>query len=155
MAAVTIHSDFGVQENKVCHLRGAGVRTSTRGKGHNEGGLTYAKAGSSLRSPLEILEHLPPKPESVYFTTLCSHLHLWLYGGAVPHHLFRRRSSLRTLVNNFWVWQECSKLTNSFEVSLACLTGLSGHMWLFTASQPWEAQDVKNRFLREVRKLLV
>ena len=26
--------------------------------------------------PLEILEHLPPKPESAYFTTLCSHLHL-------------------------------------------------------------------------------
>ena len=31
--------------------------------------------------PLEILEHLPPKPEPAYFTTLCSHLHLWLYGG--------------------------------------------------------------------------
>jgi len=26
--------------------------------------------------PLEILEHLPPKPESAYFTALCSHLHL-------------------------------------------------------------------------------
>ena len=25
--------------------------------------------------PLEILEHLPPKPESAYFTVLCSHLH--------------------------------------------------------------------------------
>ena len=33
---------------------------------------------------LEILEHLPPKPESAYFTTLCSHLHLWLYGGLSP-----------------------------------------------------------------------
>ena len=39
---------------------GAGVRHSAHGKGHEEGGLTYAKAGSSLRSPLEILEHLPP-----------------------------------------------------------------------------------------------
>ena len=27
------------------------MRTSTRGKGHEEGGSTYAKAGSSLRSP--------------------------------------------------------------------------------------------------------
>ena len=36
--------------------------------------------------PLEILEHLPPKPESAYFTALCSHLRLWLHGGAVPHH---------------------------------------------------------------------
>ena len=34
--------------------------------------------------PLEILEHLPPKPESVYFTALFSHLHLWLYGGLSP-----------------------------------------------------------------------
>ena len=31
--------------------------------------------------PLEILKHLPPKPESAYFTALCSHLHLWLYEG--------------------------------------------------------------------------
>ena len=30
---------------------------------------------------LEILEHLPPKLESAYFTALCSHLHFWLYRG--------------------------------------------------------------------------
>ena len=30
---------------------GAGGRASARGKRHEEGGLTYAKAGSSLRSP--------------------------------------------------------------------------------------------------------
>ena len=34
--------------------------------------------------------------------------------------------------------------TNSSEGSLACLTGSSGHMWLLTASQPWEAQDALN-----------
>ena len=39
----------------------------------------HAKAGSSLRKP-PVPEHLPPKPESV----LCSHLHLWLYGGLSP-----------------------------------------------------------------------
>jgi len=33
------------------HLPGASVRNSTHGKGHEEGGSTYAKAGSSLRSP--------------------------------------------------------------------------------------------------------
>ena len=32
----------------------------------------------------------------------------------------------------------------SSDGSLACLTGLSSHMWLFTASQPWEAQDAIN-----------
>ena len=32
--------------------------------------------------PLDILEHLPPKPESAYIIALCSHL--WLYGGCPP-----------------------------------------------------------------------
>ena len=32
-------------------IPGASVRNSTRGKGHEEGGSTYAKVGSSLRSP--------------------------------------------------------------------------------------------------------
>ena len=57
-------------------LPGASVRNSTHGKGHEEGGLAYAKAWSSLRK-LPVPEHLTPKPESA----LCSHLHLWLYGG--------------------------------------------------------------------------
>ena len=57
-------------------LLGAGVRHSAHGKGHEEGGLTYAKAGSSLRSPLEILEHLPPKTRVCLLSALCSHLHL-------------------------------------------------------------------------------
>ena len=30
---------------------GTGVRHSARGKGHEEGGSAYAKAGSSLRNP--------------------------------------------------------------------------------------------------------
>ena len=49
--------------------------------------------------PLEILEHLSPKPESAYFTALCSHLHLWLYGGTVPHHLPLKKSLLIAPVN--------------------------------------------------------
>ena len=58
---------------------GASVRNSAHGKGHEEGGLAYAKAWSSLRKP-PVPEHVPPKPESV----LCSHLHLWLYRGLSP-----------------------------------------------------------------------
>ena len=62
---------------------GASVRNSAHGKGHEEGGLAYSKAWSSLRKP-PVPKHLPPKPESIYFTVSCSHLHLWLYGGLFP-----------------------------------------------------------------------
>ena len=71
---------------------GAGVRHSAHGKGHEEGGSTYAKAGSSLRSP-------PGNPRaSTPITRACL---LYYFGlsptpltlrGAVPHHLFWRRS---------------------------------------------------------------
>ena len=54
---------------------GASVRNSAHGKGHEEGGLAYAKAGSSLRKH-PVPKHLPPKPESVYITVSCSCLHL-------------------------------------------------------------------------------
>ena len=43
----------------------------------------YAMAGLSLRKP-PVPEHLPPKPGSAYFTVLCSHLYLWLYGVLTP-----------------------------------------------------------------------
>ena len=57
-------------------LPGASVRNSSHGKGHEEGGSAYAKAGSSLRSPPGNSRASTPKPESAYFTALCSHLHL-------------------------------------------------------------------------------
>ena len=47
------------------------MRNSARGKGHEEGGSAYAKADRASGVPLEILEHLPPKPESAYFL-LCA-----------------------------------------------------------------------------------
>ena len=74
------------------YVRGAGGRHSAHGKGHEEGGSTYAKAGSSLRSP-------PGNPRaSTPITRACL---LYYFGlsptpvtlrGTVPHHLFRRRS---------------------------------------------------------------
>ena len=55
-----------------------------------------------------------PKPESV----LCSHLHLWLYGGLSP-----RTVSLGEGVNvqlqdnkNSWAWQECFSLPTPLKV---------------------------------------
>ena len=74
------HLVFNMWNDK---MLGASVRNSARGKGHEEGGSAYTKAGSSLRRP-PVPEQLPPKPESAYFTALYSHLHLWLYGGLSP-----------------------------------------------------------------------
>ena len=74
------------------YLSGARVRHSAHGKGHEEGGSTYTKAGSSLRSP-------PGNPRaSTPITRACLLYYFVLpptpltLRGAVPHHLFRRRS---------------------------------------------------------------
>ena len=71
---------------------GASMRHSAQGKGHEEGGWTYAKAGSSLRS-------LPGNPQASTPITRACLLHYFVLSptpltlrGAVPHHLFRRRS---------------------------------------------------------------
>ena len=71
---------------------GASVRHSTRGKGHEEVGSACAKAGSSLRSP-------PGNPRASTPITRACLLHYFVLSltpltlrGAVPHHLFRRRS---------------------------------------------------------------
>ena len=85
---------------------------------------------------LQILKHLPPKPESAYFTALCSHLHLWLYEGCPPPPL-SERVNLQLQLIKFLGMTRVFQPTNSSE-------GYSSHMWLFTASQPWEARDVLN-----------
>ena len=139
-------------------LLGARVRNSAHGKGHQEGGSAYAKAGSSLRRP-PVLEHLPPKPESAYFTALCFHLHLWLYGGLSPTTSLGEGVNLGLQLIKFLGVTRVFQFTNSSESSLACLTGSSSRMWLFTASQLWEAWDALN-FLNtdsfeKLEKLLV
>ena len=71
------------------------MRNSARGKYHEEGGLAYAKAGSSLRSPLEILQHLPPKPESAYLL-LCAFTYTSDFtGGCPPLPLSEKRVNLQ------------------------------------------------------------
>ena len=52
------------------------MRNSACGKSHEEGGRHTQRQDRASGVPLEILEHLPPKPESAYFTVLFSHLHL-------------------------------------------------------------------------------
>ena len=53
-------------------LPGAGVRTSTRGKGHEEGGSAYAKAGSSPRSPPGYSWASTPQNQSLPTLLLCA-----------------------------------------------------------------------------------
>ena len=74
------------------YVLGARVRYSARDKGHEEGGSTYAKAGLSLRSP-------PGNPQASTPITRACLLYYFVLSptsltlrGAVPHHLFRRRS---------------------------------------------------------------
>ena len=52
-------------------LPGASVRNSAHGKGHEEGGLAYAKAWSSLRKP-PVPEHLPQN-QSLFYALLHNH----------------------------------------------------------------------------------
>ena len=63
-------------------------RHSTLDKGHEEGGLAYANAGSSLRSPPGYSRSSSPqkKPESAYFLLVLSPKPLTLRG-ALPHYL--------------------------------------------------------------------
>ena len=71
--------------------------------------------------PLEILEHLPPKPESAYFTALCSHLHLWLYGRLSPTTSLWKRVNLQLQLRKFLGVTTVFQPTNSFGSPLACL----------------------------------
>ena len=71
--------------------------------------------------PLEIFKHLPPKPESAYFTALCSHLHLWLYGGLSPTTSLWKRVNLQLQLIKFLGVTRVFQPTNSFGSPLACL----------------------------------
>ena len=67
--------------------------------------------------------------------------------------------NLQLQVNkNSWAWQECFSL-GTLKVLWPAWSGSSSRMWLFTASQLWEARDVlklsKYRLFWEVRRSLV
>ena len=68
---------------------GASVRNSAHGKNHEEGGLAYAKALSSLRKP-PVPKHLPQNQSLFYALTYTSD-----FTGALPHNHFSRRRSKR------------------------------------------------------------
>ena len=65
------------------YLPGARVRNSAHGKGHEEGGFSIRKGRiEPLETPLFL--SIYPQNYSAYFTVLCSHLYLWLYGVLSP-----------------------------------------------------------------------
>ena len=105
----------------ILSLPGASVRNSTCGKGHEEGGLAYAKAGSSLRSPPgnSRASTLKTRVCLLYFFVL-SPTPLTLQG-AVAHYLsLKKRVNLQLQLIKFLgpiVFQP----TNSFGSPLACL----------------------------------
>ena len=67
---------LAVLRNKKGGDVGASMRNSTHGKGHEEGGSAYAKAGSSLRSPPGNSRASTPRTRVCLLSALCSHLHL-------------------------------------------------------------------------------
>ena len=78
---------FSDQCQEIEENNSAGSRSSARGKGHEEGGSAYTKAGLSLRNPPGNSRASTPQNQSL--PTFCcvvspTLLTLW---GAVPHYL--------------------------------------------------------------------
>ena len=96
-AALSTASFFRIwnSSTRILSLPGVSVRHSARGKGHEEGGSAYAKAGSSLRSPPGSSRASTPQTWVCLLSALCFHLHLWLYGGCAPLRLSEKRVSLQ------------------------------------------------------------
>ena len=127
-----MHTHTHTHEN----VPGASVRNSAHGKGHEEGGLAYVKAWSSLRKPL--FPSIYPKTR-----VLCSHLHLWLDGGLSPITVSLGEGVNMQLQDNknSWAWQ-VFQLTDSSEGYLAHLYRfIQPHMIVYSLPT-WEAQDV-------------
>ena len=109
--------------------------------------------------PLEILEHLPLKSESAYFTVLCSHLHLWLYGGLSLIISFREGVNLEL---QFIIIPGCDRSVSTYKLlwRFSSLPDRLIRPHVIVHSLPTVrgtrcSKLSKNRFFCEVRKLLV
>ena len=99
-------------------MPGASVRNSVRGKGHEEGGSTYTKAVSSLRSPPGNSQASTPKTRVCLLSAL-TYISDFT-GGCPPLPLSEKRVNLQLQLIKFLgviVFQP----TNSFGSPLACL----------------------------------
>ena len=140
-------------------LRGAGGRTSTRGKGYEEGGSTYAKAGSSLRSPPGNPRASTPITRACLLYYLCSHLHLWLYRRLSPTTSFGEGVNLELQLIKI-PGRDKSVLTYKLLWRFSSLPNRLVRPHVIAHSLPTVRgmrcfKPSKNRFFREVRKLLV
>ena len=96
-AALSTTSSFRIWNSStgILSLPGASVRNSAHGKGHEEGGLAYAKAGSSLRSLPGNSRAIYPQNQSAYFL-LCAFTYTSDFtGGCPPLPLSEKRVSLQ------------------------------------------------------------
>ena len=99
------------------------------------------KGESHKGASLDLLVHLPQNQSLPALLHYAFHLHFWHYRGLFSTTSLCKGVNLGLqLINLLGVFQS----KNSSDGSLACLTGLSGHMCLFTASQPWETRDALN-----------
>ena len=142
-------------------LPGASVRNSARGKGHEEGGSAYAKAGLSLRSPPG--NSRASTPQTIVCLLYCfvlSPTPLTLQG-AVPHHHLSlwKRVNLQLQLIKFLGMTRVFQPKNSFGSPLTCLNRF---FWphvivhsLPTLRGTRCSKLSKYRFLWAVRRLLV
>ena len=94
-AALSTASSFRIWNSSTRILSLPGSRRSAHGKGHEEGGSAYAKAGSSLRSPPGNSRASTPKPESAYFLLCAFNYTSDFTGGCLPLPLSGKRVSLQ------------------------------------------------------------
>ena len=128
-------------------------RSGGRRLGIHKGGI------EPQESPWKFSSVYPPKPESAYFTALCPHLHLWLYGGLSPTTCLWKRVNLqlqliiipgrdRSVSTYKLLWRFSSLPDRLFQPHVIVHS-------LPTVRGTQCSKLSKNRFFWDVRKLLV
>ena len=102
-------------------LPGASVRNSACGKSHEEGGSTYAKAWSSLRSPPGNSQASTPKTRVCLLYRFVLSPTPLIYRGLSPTTSLWKRVNLQLQLIKFLGLTRVFQPTNSFGSPLACL----------------------------------
>ena len=133
----------GLAEDKIvgwCREPAWGI---PHGKGHEERGLTNAKAGSGLMGPPGLSWASTPKTRvCLLYCVMLSTYSSDINKGLSPHYLFLEKVNLELLDNK----SPGHNKSVSIQKPLWWLSSLPAgllqlRMWLFVASRPWEAQE--------------